>query len=847
MFLETVKVVLIKNRGVFPVKKYLRILAEEEESFDLRPKECVVKACKRGTIVLLNDECCIDEKHSDFLSMLSELSGDAALLCYIFDGDFWGYVLCDNGVFEDCFCPIPDYFGEIDKEKEEYCKGNAGILANLFDVPVEKVNHYLCRWTDDLLCEKAYPTDKYRYEARQMADFIDALDFPFPFEDLFTEEEIENEFINEEEKEENTGEHENEYGDSEGDIENIGNRFANNDEKIEGKFTNEEDTALVNIKMPSNINSSERFHFQVNLGGMLDILSNHLYKSPDVFIRELLQNGVDAITMRQKKQPGWNGGGITISVVKGRKLEFKDNGSGLNEEEIHRFLAVIGQSSKTQLVNGQIPEDYIGRFGIGLLSCFMVSDSIVVHTKPADGSQAHVWTGLPDGTYTLEPLEISSDEDFESGTTVILKSKPGAEHYFQPDKVVELVRYYGLALPVPIYLAGSSEKLNNVPKDFSGIGRSQLLAFGEWLFDEEFLDAIPIQTQHLSGVAYILSYRTDSSLKGGHRIYLKQMLLTEDGNTLLPTWAFFLRCFLNTRNLRPTASREDFYEDEELALARGEFESEVRRYLEKLADEEPEHLQRIVSVHAQAIKSMAVWDDNLFRLFIDYLSFETSEGTLTGAMLKRADEAAWVGSVPRFKQLKPLFMAQGKLLICTGYTFDEELIYKFTNMFSLPFAPLQEESMDLVLEELEPFERKQIEFFENIANASIKEFDCRVDIRRFLPMDLPVLYSMSDEVQFLRQLQSAKDMSSNIFSDALTSLIASVEERPVATLYLNINSHLIQQLSGLQEEALIESISRVLYVQALLAGGHPLRGGELKVMNKELLNLIERSSRHSED
>ena len=45
---------------------------------------------------------------------------------------------------------------------------------------------------------------------------------------------------------------------------------------------------------------SNTYHFQVNLGGMLDVLSNHLYKSPDVFLRELLQNGVDAVTLRQK-------------------------------------------------------------------------------------------------------------------------------------------------------------------------------------------------------------------------------------------------------------------------------------------------------------------------------------------------------------------------------------------------------------------------------------------------------------------------------------------------------------------------------------------------------------------
>ena len=177
------------------------------------------------------------------------------------------------------------------------------------------------------------------------------------------------------------------------------------------------------------------YHFQVNLGGMLDVLSNHLYKSPDVFLRELLQNGVDAVTLRQKEQPGWNGGKLTIQVDPGHRLIFRDNGAGLSEEGIHRFLAVIGQSSKTELVNGKIPEDYIGRFGIGLLSCFMVSDSIVVHTRPAAGGPAHIWTGRPDGTYTLEPLE-----DCPVGTAVILTAKTGMVHYFQPEKIGELVR-----------------------------------------------------------------------------------------------------------------------------------------------------------------------------------------------------------------------------------------------------------------------------------------------------------------------------------------------------------------------------------------------------------------------
>lgn len=582
---------------------------------------------------------------------------------------------------------------------------------------------------------------------------------------------------------------------------------------------------------------SDTYHFQVNLGGMLDVLSNHLYKSPDVFLRELLQNGVDAITLRQKAQPDWNGGKITITVEPGRRLIFRDNGAGLSEEGIHRFLAVIGQSSKTELVNGTIPEDYIGRFGIGLLSCFMVSDSIVVHTRPAQGGGAHVWTGLPDGTYTLEPLE-----ECPVGTAVILTAKPGMEHYFQPRKAAELVRYYGLALPVPVYLSGDPERLNSIPADFTGISRSQLLSFGEWLFEEEYLEAIPIQTPHISGVAYVLPYRTAPSAKGRHRIYLKQMLLTERGDTLLPPWAFFLQCFLNTRGLRPTASREDFYEDQALSSAREEFAAAVRRHLAQLAEEDPDRLKGIVSVHAEAIKAMAVWDEELFRLFIDYLTFETSEGLMTGAALKRAGEAVWVHSVPKFKQLKPIFMAQGQLLICTGYTSDQELIQAMAERFGLPFQPLHEEEMFDTLEDVTAAEHQRGERMLRAADEVLLPFECQAKLRRFLPADLPVLYAMSDEVQFLRQLKSAQEQSRGIFSDALASMLSGVEERPLATLYLNLNSPIVRRLCTARDTGLLESMVQVLYVQALLAGGHPLRGGELKTMNQALLDLLEHTA-----
>lgn len=580
--------------------------------------------------------------------------------------------------------------------------------------------------------------------------------------------------------------------------------------------------------------AGDSFRFQVNLGGMLDILSNHLYKSPDVFLRELLQNGADAITLRQKQQPGWAGGRITISLETGERMIFRDNGAGLTREEIHQFLAVIGQSSKTMAgPDGTLPEDYIGRFGIGLLSCFMVSDTIVIETQPAAGGQAHVWTGHPDGTYTLEPLEAGL-----VGTAVILTAKRGAEGYFTRGTVERLVRYYGLALPVPVRFAGEEEPVNRIPGDFSGLSRGRLLDFGSWLFDEDFLDVIPIATPHLSGAAFVLPYRTDPSARGGHRIYLKQMLLTEKGDTLMPPWAFFLRCFLNTRGLRPTASREDFYEDTALETARQEFSDAVRDYLERLSQEEPERLRQLVEVHAQAIKSMAVWDDGLFRLFIDYLPFETSEGTLTGRGLKRAGEAAWVASVPRFQQLKPVFLAQGRLLICTGYVYDQELITKMARHFSLPFAPLGEEKMDLVLEEPSLEDRQRAFDFLREVNRVLAPLDCQGEVRRFLPADLPALYAISEGNRFLRQVETAQEVGS-FFSEALGSMLSGRGDEPLATLYLNLNNRLVGRLMGAGDRGRLESAVELLYVQALLAGGHPLRGGELKLMNRAIMALVE--------
>ena len=77
--------------------------------------------------------------------------------------------------------------------------------------------------------------------------------------------------------------------------------------------------------------------FQVNLKGMIALLSEHIYSNPNTFVRELLQNCVDAITALRNIDENY-AGRIDVFLNDDKTVIFRDNGIGLKEEEVYRFL-----------------------------------------------------------------------------------------------------------------------------------------------------------------------------------------------------------------------------------------------------------------------------------------------------------------------------------------------------------------------------------------------------------------------------------------------------------------------------------------------------------------------------
>jgi len=591
--------------------------------------------------------------------------------------------------------------------------------------------------------------------------------------------------------------------------------------------------------------------FQIDLRGVIDLLSQHLYSGPEVFVRELLQNATDAIRARQLLEPG-HAGDIRLEVhqAKGKppSLVVSEDGIGLTADEVHTFLATIGLSSK-RAADGERPSDFLGQFGIGILACFVVSDSIVVYSKSAKDPSAKAveWRAKPDGTYTLKEL----DRELSVGTQVWLTAKPGSEGHFAPDAVRDAARHFGGLLPYPIRLTAGKETtvVNEGGAPWRTAFKSErekfkaLMAFGRETFETDFLDAIPLKSAAggIDGVAYVLPYAATLTSKRSHRVYLKNMLLSESVDNLLPEWAFFVKAVVNANDLRPTAARESFYEDDKLQAARDALGECLRQYLAGLAETDPRKLDKIITLHGLAIKALAVQDDDFYKLVIDWLPFETSAGQMTfGDYRKQNDVVRYAASVDQFRQVARVAQAQGFTIINAGYTYDAELLNRAEELVGATVESIDPADLTQQFDELTPAEQSQIAPFLSAAEGVLTPFRCRPDVKRYRPRELPALYTTSSEGRFYRSLEQSKEVSTPLWSGVLDNIAKKDKGKAsYADICFNFDNPLVRRLATVRDRAVLMRSIQMLYLQSLLLGHHPLSGKEMTLLNDGLLALIE--------
>ncbi|PKQ32453.1 MAG: HSP90 family protein [Actinobacteria bacterium HGW-Actinobacteria-2] len=602
--------------------------------------------------------------------------------------------------------------------------------------------------------------------------------------------------------------------------------------------------------------------FQVDLAGVVDLLSHHLYSGPQVYLRELLQNGVDAITARRGLDAD---APATIRIVTsvaadGRPaIEVTDSGVGLTAADAQQFLSTIGNSSKRGFSVGERRGSYLGQFGIGLMAAFMVADQIEVTSRSARADEAISWVGYTDGTFTLTALPV---EDRPVGTTVRLVARHGFEHWLTEQAAVELATEYGSLLPVDVAVGVAVEGAGNLWRRISepelpwqvsypntAAREAALVAYCERVFRFTPMAHIDVSVPiaGLTGVVFIVPEPTGVT-SAENRVYIKRMLLGARVPGVLPEWAFFMRAVLDSDLLSPTASREQLHPDEVLAATRDALGEQVKAWTMRTLSAPSALADRLLQTHHLAIRALARSDDDLLDLAASVLPYETSEGVLTLAEVAERGEVLYTVTTQAYRRVSAVARAEGITVVNAGYVYDSEILERLGTRRGWRVRELKSDDLVKVLHLLSAEREVAASSAVVRARGLLAGADCDVIARRFEPSAVPAMVLRDSEGEHRRRLSRERQAAPDLWGGLLDSLSTTGAGRS-RTLVLNDAAPMVQQLltnGGSFDDDLFAASVGSLYLSAVMMAGDGLTSSEAAQLNDALHTLLTRAVRTDE-
>ncbi|MFC5888410.1 ATP-binding protein [Kitasatospora sp. CM 4170] len=405
---------------------------------------------------------------------------------------------------------------------------------------------------------------------------------------------------------------------------------------------------------PESVPAEDLRTTEVDLGGLVNVLATHLYSTPLVALRELVQNAHDSHTRRLLEDPDGDHRPLIRVRADGarRTVAIEDTGAGLTEPEIHAYLATVGTGYTRMLRELTGSQELIGAFGLGFLSAFSVADEVTVtttsHREPGAG---HRYRSRGGEQYSVEPAAARPG----GGTVVELALKTEHGHLADEDALREVLGRYCVLLPIPVFVGDDEQPVNAVPVPWrQAVGGDPYAArmrfaaaFGRRFEPLTAFPVTPVEGGAKGGGsdAVGLLWVQDGATYGSSdnrdlAVYLRGMLLAEDARDLLPSWAGFVGGVVESNRLTPTASREDLQRDEHYRALQRQLTDAVVEGLYETARLRPAVWRRILARHGQDLLGAALCDDRLFTLLADDVPVPTSQGDLTAGALRAAGGGA---------------------------------------------------------------------------------------------------------------------------------------------------------------------------------------------------------------
>jgi molecular chaperone HtpG len=553
---------------------------------------------------------------------------------------------------------------------------------------------------------------------------------------------------------------------------------------------------------------SELHKTKANIVGLIEILGKHLYSTPTVAIRELIQNAYDSCIRRQieSQEPFEPKIKVKTNSAEGI-LIIEDNGAGLTKEEIINFVATIGSGYTRSLRGNADNNELIGYFGLGFLTAYSIASRIEL-TTTSYREKDKAWKFI---STTPERFNINEYEAREVGLKITIQLDNKYLDFADEYIMSEIISHYCCLLKIPVFLNDNLLERIIPPWEYNDNEISSLrknkirLEFAK-NFEQSFepICTIPVYSSaecDVNGLLWIHDSRTyNTSDNRKVSVFIRGMLVGDNEIDLLPSWAGFVSATIESKTLLPTLSREDIQKDENYFKIQSHLKETLIEGIYNIVKEDTEKWRLIIRRHNEALLGSALSDDRLFQIMADDLMVPTSEGDMTIKNVLYRTKNKIHATLSERGGYEEIIFRSLKQPVVLGYRYAAlSFCNKYGNTYNKPIIVLgSKEGESLFFKKIEITDEKiqilkELFFEEHIEIISTK----------FHPSYLPIVIIPDRDYQLKTRIES--DEADRRITTAALSLARKytnkLNGKTACRLYINLESPIINKIFTIDDDS----------------------------------------------
>lgn len=599
------------------------------------------------------------------------------------------------------------------------------------------------------------------------------------------------------------------------------------------------------------VKNEKQGKIRISSENMMPIIKKWLYSDKDIFLREIVANGVDAITKYKKlvemgevKPADDSAEEYRIDVrtdEAAKTLTIEDNGIGMTEEEVEKYITQIafsGAEDFLQKYEKASGDGIIGHFGLGFYSAYMVASDVEIFTKSYKGTPAVHWESDGNATY-----KIGEAEERGRGTKIVLHIADEEKEFLNEYTIRSLLRKYCSFMPYPVYLNAKGVKegekdekgnekqadkpVNNTqplylkdPKEctdeeYKAFYRDTFSDYNEPLFWIHLNMDYPFR---LKGILYFPKVKEQVQLeKGQVKLYCNQVFIADNIKEVIPEFLMLLNGVIDCPDIPLNVSRSFLQNDRQVQKIAKHITKKVADKLTALFKDDRERYENCWKDIATFIKFGCLKDEDFYEKVKDIVIFKNLEGKYVpvtdffGEEIsdedaekgKQAKAIYYVSDETQQAQYIRLFKDAGlDAIVCDTYIDPHFISFiEYKNPRKCRFVRIDAD-VDAALKAEGEVKQDDYKDLIELVKKHLVNKDIAVKADKLKNADVPAVVNVEE---FMRRMSEMNKFYGMTEADAMKN----------ATLVMNVANDTVSKLTGLSEEKQEFIVNQIYYLAML--------------------------------